>query len=180
MSYFPLFIDLKNKKVLIIGSGKIARHKIDLLKEFEADITCISKDKEEIENVHFIQKNIEEKDVTDFFLVIAATNDKKLNQEIASWCKEKNIFVNVVDQKEDCSFIFPSIIKKDEIVAAFSSSGTNPIICSYLKKKNQELINDKLVDANKRLSSIRKELLNIDYTQRKEILEKLLEEYLSE
>ena len=38
MSYFPLFIDLKNKKVLIIGAGKIARHKIDLLKEFEADI----------------------------------------------------------------------------------------------------------------------------------------------
>lgn len=180
MSYFPLFIDLKNKKILIIGSGKIARHKIDLLKEFEADITCISKDKEEIENVHFIQKNIEEKDIKDFFLVIAATSDKRLNHEIASWCKEKNIFVNVVDQKEDCSFIFPSIIKKDEIVAAFSSNGTNPIICSYLKKKNQEFINDKLVDANKKLSSIRKELLNIDYTQRKEILEKLLEEYLSE
>ena len=59
MSYFPLFIDLKNKKVLIIGAGKIARHKIDLLKEFEADITCISKDKEEIENVQLIQKNIE-------------------------------------------------------------------------------------------------------------------------
>ena len=180
MSYFPLFIDLKNKKVLIIGSGKIARHKIDLLKEFEADITCISKDKEEIENVHFIQKNIEEKDIKDFFLVIAATSDKRINHEISSWCKEKNIFVNVVDQKDDCTFIFPSLIKKDEIVAAFSSSGTNPIICSYLKKKNQEIINDKLINANKKLSAKRKELMNIDYSQRKEILEKLLEEYLSE
>ena len=180
MSYFPLFIDLKNKKVLIIGAGKIARHKIDLLKEFEADITCISKDKEEIENVRLIQKNVEKEDIKDFFLVIAATSDKRLNHEIASWCKEKNIFVNVVDQKEDCTFIFPSLIKKDEIVAAFSSSSTNPIICSYLKKKNQEIINDKLINANKKLSAKRKELMNIDYSQRKEILEKLLEEYLSE
>ena len=65
-------------------------------------------------------------------------------------------------------------------MAAFSSSGTNPIICSYLKKKNQEIINDKLINANKKLSAKRKELMNIDYSQRKEILEKLLEEYLSE
>ena len=65
-------------------------------------------------------------------------------------------------------------------MAAFSSSSTNPIICSYLKKKNQEIINDKLINANKKLSTKRKELMNIDYSQRKEILEKLLEEYLSE
>lgn len=180
MSYFPFFIDITNKNCLVVGSGNIAKHKIKILQEFKAKVSCISKDNIEMDNISFIKKEVDKDDIKDYFLVIAATDNKELNKQISSWCREKNILINVVDQKDECSFIFPSIIKKDEIVAAFSSGGSNPIICSYLKRKNQEIIDDKLVNINKKLTDKRKELLNIDYKTRKEILEKLLDEYLSE
>lgn len=180
MSYFPFFIDIKNRKSLVVGSGEIARHKIELLKDFEADITCISKEPLDLEGISFIQKEIDKDDIDAYFLVIAATENRQLNSNIGKWCREKNILVNVVDQKEDCTFIFPAIVKKEEITAAFSSGGENPLICSYLKKRYEEIIDEKILLANRKVSEKRKELMNIDYKSRKEILMKLLDEYLSE
>lgn len=177
MAYFPFFIELKNQNVLVIGSGSIANSKIKTLQEFEANVTCISKSKCEMDCT-FIQKEFEVKDLDGFSIVVIATNDKNLNHQIAQICKEKQILVNTVDQKDDCTFIFPSIIKKKDIIAAFSSSGKNPVICQYLKKQNENIVNDQLAEINEKMESIRNELMHLDAKTRKQVLNEFLEKSL--
>ncbi|MGM9948294.1 precorrin-2 dehydrogenase/sirohydrochlorin ferrochelatase family protein [Floccifex sp.] len=179
MAYFPFFIELKNQNVLVIGSGPIAKSKIKTLQEFGAIVTCISNSECDMNCIH-IQKAFEISDLDGFSIVVISTNDKNLNHKIAKICKEKHILVNAVDQKEDCTFIFPSIIKKKDIVAAFSSSGKNPVICQYLKKQNEKIVSDQLACINEKMENIRKELMHLDAKERKQILNEFLEKSLQE
>lgn len=174
MAYFPFFIDIKNKLCLVVGSGKIAKSKIHTLMDFEADVTCISKEFVQIEGCTCIQKEVELKDIDNFDIVIAATDNKTLNHKIASYCKDKNILVNAVDQKEDCMFIFPSLIHQKNVVAAFSSSGKNPLICQYLRKQNENIVTEQLGDINEKMEVIRNQLKDIDIESRKKILKEFL------
>ena len=125
MAYFPMFVQLKNKKCLVIGGGRIALRKIEVLKDFEADVTVIAPEMipqiRQIDKIRRIFRTFMEEDFKEAELVVAATNDPKVNSEISKICMQKKIPVNAVDQKEDCSFIFPSYVKEGEVVAAFSS-----------------------------------------------------------
>ena len=141
MAYFPMFVQLKKKKCLVIGGGKIALRKIEVLKDFEADITVIAPEMitqiRQIDQICRIFRTFMEKDFNEADFVIAATDDQKTNHEISQICRRKKIPVNAVDQKEDCSFIFPSYVKEGEVVAAFSSGGQSPLITQYLKEIGQ-------------------------------------------
>lgn len=96
--------------------------------------------------------------IKDFFLVVAATDDKQLNHEIAKECKLNNIMVNAVDQKEDCTFIFSSYVKQQNLVAAFSSGGNSPVIAQYLKEKENEILTPFLGQLNEYMGQIREEI----------------------
>ena len=135
MAYFPMFVQLKNKKCLVIGGGRIALRKIEVLKDFEADVTVIAPEMipqiRQIDKIRRIFRTFMEEDFKEAELVVAATNDPKVNSEISKICMQRKIPVNAVDQKEDCSFIFPSYVKEGEVVAAFSSGGQSPLITQY-------------------------------------------------
>ena len=92
-------------------------------------------------------------------MVIAATDDSVLNHEIAEYCKAKDIMVNAVDQKADCSFIFPSYIKEKNLVAAFSSGGNSPVLTQYLKGKEQEILTPFLGELNEYMGQIREKVI---------------------
>ena len=92
-------------------------------------------------------------------MVIAATDDSALNHEIAEYCKAKYIMVNAVDQKDDCSFIFPSYIKEKNLVAAFSSGGNSPVLTQYLKGKEQEILTPFLGELNEYMGQIREKVI---------------------
>ena len=148
MAYFPMFVQLKKKKCLVIGGGKIALRKIEVLKDFEADITVIAPEMitqiRQIDQICRIFRTFMEKDFNEADFVIAATDDQKTNHEISQICRRKKIPVNAVDQKEDCSFIFPSYVKEGEVVAAFSSGGQSPMITQYLKEKIKPNLTEEL------------------------------------
>ncbi|WP_410070079.1 precorrin-2 dehydrogenase/sirohydrochlorin ferrochelatase family protein, partial [Anaerostipes sp.] len=118
MAYFPMFVQLKNKKCLVIGGGRIALRKIEVLKDFEADVTVIAPEMipqiRQIDKIRRIFRTFMEEDFKEAELVVAATNDPKVNSEISKICMQRKIPVNAVDQKEDCSFIFPSYVKEGE------------------------------------------------------------------
>ena len=135
MAYFPLFVDLKDKNILVIGGGKVAFRKVLKLIPFEAKIIIVSPEicceleklLEENQNLIYKKKKVEIDDIKKSFIVISATNDRNINNLIAATCKENNIFVNSVDDIENCSFIFPALIKKDAFTAGFTTSGKAPI-----------------------------------------------------
>ena len=159
MAYFPMFVQLKNKKCLVIGGGRIAFRKIEVLKDFEADVTVIAPEMipqiRQIDKVRRIFRTFMEKDFKEADLVVAATDDQKVNSEISQICRQQKIPVNAVDQKEDCSFIFPSYVKEGEVVAAFSSGGQSPLITQYLKEKIKPDLNEELGQIAQILGNLR-------------------------
>jgi len=147
VNYFPIFINLKNKNILVVGAGEVAFNKIKLLLRSGAIINIISQNiSSDIQKlldkrkVKWISKEFNCSYLNKIFLVIAATNNIELNQEIFKSCNDRCIFVNVVDDKSKCSFIFPSIVDRSPIVVAISSGGTAPVLLRLLREKIETIL----------------------------------------
>ncbi|QCI25053.1 uroporphyrinogen-III C-methyltransferase [Buchnera aphidicola (Rhopalosiphum padi)] len=156
MNYLPIFLDLKYKNVLVVGAGEVAFNKIKLLLRSGAIISIISKDISlevkkllDQKKVHWISEKFHFSHLNKTFLVIAATNNIKLNQKIFETCNNLSILVNVVDDQSKCSFIFPSIIDRSPIVIAISSGGTAPVLLRLLREKIEAILPVRLGDVAK-------------------------------
>ncbi|WP_242347894.1 precorrin-2 dehydrogenase/sirohydrochlorin ferrochelatase family protein [Mucispirillum schaedleri] len=129
MAYFPIFINVENVKVLVIGLGCIAARRINVLKNFGAEITVITKEvKTNVENIDIKIKEFEEDDIKEIYdIVIAATDNNAVNKNIIKLAKEKNIkYYNSISDKNDNNFFFPAVIENDEIVCGLiSKNGLN-------------------------------------------------------
>lgn len=172
MAYFPMFVDMTERECLIVGGGNVAYRKVMVMLDFGAKVTVVAEDicdelrKLTIDDtankenrITFIKRRFERKDCDGMEMVIAATDDNALNHEIAEYCKAKDIMVNAVDQKADCSFIFPSYIKEKNLVAAFSSGGNSPVLTQYLKGKEQEILTPFLGELNEYMGQIREKVI---------------------
>lgn len=131
--YFPMFIDLSDKKVVVAGAGTIAKRRIRTLIDFTDHLVVIApevnkelKDLEAEGRLTILRKNYEREDIYDAALVIAATNDRKVNQDIYSACKCLGILVNVCNDKNKCDFYFPGIVSDENVVVGISASGQEP------------------------------------------------------
>ena len=133
-------------------------------------------DSDAADRITIIKRRFERKDCDGMEMVIAATDDNALNHEIAEYCKAKDIMVNAVDQKADCSFIFPSYIKEKNLVAAFSSGGNSPVLTQYLKGKEQEVLTPFLGELNEYMGQIREKVIAQYDTQaeRKRVFKEIL------
>lgn len=167
MAYFPMFIDLNGQSCLIAGGGKVALRKVLVLLDFGAEVTVVAPavtdeiralEADFSERLTIVPRAFAQNDIEGQTLVIAATDDAEFNHEIARLCREHKIPVNAVDQIEDCSFIFPSYVKKKELVAAFSSAGNSPVMTQYLKERMSEIMTDELGALTGLLGSIRDEV----------------------
>lgn len=184
MGYFPFFVDVENQNCLVVGGGVVALRKIEKLLPFNPNITVVSpkvhKEILSIENIDIIKRKFDFNDLKEKSFVITATDDKVLNKEIYNSCEENNIPVNTVDDKDNCSFIFPALAKNKGVTVAISTSGKSPLYAKYLRKKIESLIQDSesIVD---NLSKYREKIKNeISLEEnRKVTFEKLLEHSLS-
>ena len=128
--YFPMFIDLSDKNIVVVGGGNIATRRVKTLLSFTRNIRVIAP-KVTMEMmelgkagyVELITRPVKRTDFAMAYMVIAATNDWKLNDEIYRICKEEGIYVNVADDKSKCDFYFPGIYMKDEVVIGITASG---------------------------------------------------------
>lgn len=189
MAYFPMFVDMTERECLIVGGGNVAYRKVMVMLDFGAKVTVVAEDicdelrKLTIDDtankenrITFIKRRFERKDCDGMEIVIAATDDNALNHEIAEYCKAKGIMVNAVDQKADCSFIFPSYIKEKNLVAAFSSGGNSPVLTQYLKGKEQEILTPFLGELNEYMGQIREKVIAEYHTEaeRKRVFKEIL------
>lgn len=179
MAYFPMFVDMTERECLIVGGGNVAYRKVMVMLDFGAKVTVVAEDicdelrkliagdranngwfsSDAADRITIIKRRFERKDCDGMEMVIAATDDNALNHEIAEYCKAKGIMVNAVDQKADCSFIFPSYIKEKNLVAAFSSGGNSPVLTQYLKGKEQEILTPFLGELNEYMGHIREKVI---------------------
>lgn len=131
-AYFPLFISLARKKIVVIGAGVIAARRVKVLLQFTENIKIIAPFAcDEIKNyanqdmIDIEYRNFKEEDIEGAFLVLAATDNKAVNDRVCSLCNEHSIFVNHAGNKEKSDFYFPGIIKKEQVVVGVTASGSN-------------------------------------------------------
>lgn len=131
MAYFPLFIDLEGKPVLIVGGGRMALDKAHKLMGYGARITVIAPEIRpelaEIPGLVLLRRPFGPGDIqVEYAFVIAATDDNDVNRLIAAQCRVRRIPVNVVDTQEECSFIFPSLVHRGPLSIGISTGGASP------------------------------------------------------
>lgn len=146
--FFPVFLDIKNKECLIIGAGNVALRKINKLLKYECkNITVISdkvlddiKKLADDKKIKIINNKFDVELLEKYFLVIAATDDEKTNNEISNLCIKENILVNNVSSKDNMNIRFCTSIENEEYSIAISADG-NPQKALELKEKIKKYLN---------------------------------------
>ena len=128
--YFPMFIDLTEKKVVVAGAGTIAKRRIRSLLNFTNHLPVIAPEvNKELKSLEaeglltILKRKCEMEDFYSADLVIAATNDAQINNAIYDTCRKQGILVNVCSDKQKCDFYFPGIAMKDQVVVGITASG---------------------------------------------------------
>lgn len=159
MSYFPFFMEIGQKKCLVVGGGMVALRKIEKLYPFGVEITVVSpafcSELLTFEGITRVCRRFQPEDIAGMAFVIGATDDEAVNAEIAALCREKNIPVNIVDDREKCSFFFPALVKRGEFVAGFSSGGASPLAAQYIRRQVEEMLPQGFEQTIERLSAVR-------------------------
>ena len=147
MDYLPLFAELKQRPVLVIGGGEIAERKIKFLLRAQAQVQVVAgtlspalADLAARQALSWRATEFSESLVDDVFLVIAATEDEALNQRVFAAANARYRLVNVVDNQALCSFVFPSIVDRSPLLVAISSSGKAPVLSRILREKIEALL----------------------------------------
>lgn len=144
---FPLFISLKDKKVVVIGGGHVAKRRIEILREFGADLTLVSPalhENIEIERVVYHAREYRQEDLDHAFLVVAATNVGEINAEIARTCARRNILCSVADCADKSTFYFPAICTGNGITAGVISDGTKHAKTAQIASRIRNMLFDEV------------------------------------
>lgn len=165
MAYFPAFIKLDGRKILLVGGGYIAGEKLEKLLDFTDDITVVAPEISEdvrgmIEGhgLTFHRRPYRPEDLEGVFVVIVAVDDLSLQKEIYSACQSRHILCNSVDSVDYCDFIFPSYTRKGALTVAFSTSGISPSVAKYLRRAIETVIPDSIADFLEEMKALRASL----------------------
>lgn len=147
MNHFPIFADLNNRPVLLIGAGNIAQRKADSLLRAGALLRVVSRELSpafrqwlEAGRIDWIAHEFDAAQLDGVFLVVSATGDRALDETVFAACNAAARLCNTVDQLEQCSFIMPAVIDRSPIQVAISTGGTSPVLARYWRQQIERLL----------------------------------------
>ncbi|MEA3359737.1 MAG: bifunctional precorrin-2 dehydrogenase/sirohydrochlorin ferrochelatase [Thermodesulfobacteriota bacterium] len=182
MSYYPVFLDIKDQKVIIVGGGEVAERKVRNLLTYGCRIYINAHHLTQYLNnlvtegkINRVEYNEIPAQMKDAFMAIAATDDPLINREVSVMAKKQRVLINAVDQPDDCSFIVSSVVKRGDLHIAISTGGKSPALAKRIRKELESSFGEEygiLVDL---MGLIRKKILalNKPLAENKEIFEKL-------
>jgi precorrin-2 dehydrogenase/sirohydrochlorin ferrochelatase len=146
MSFYPLFLDLRGRKVLVVGGGTVAQRKVETFLEFGGSVFVAAREltaalKKHVEEgrIRFAGEEFREDDLRDAWLVVAATDNPDLNRRVSECARHRGILVNAVDQPSDCTFIVPSVLRRGDLVIAVSTSGKSPALAKRVREQLEQI-----------------------------------------
>jgi uroporphyrin-III C-methyltransferase/precorrin-2 dehydrogenase/sirohydrochlorin ferrochelatase len=146
MRYFPLFADLRGRRVLVVGGGEVAERKVRLLLDAGAEVQVVSPElspwlaAREGESVTWAATQFDASQLAGAALVVAATNDAAVNALVSEAARAANVFANVVDDAERSSVIVPAIVDRSPLVIAISSGGVAPVLARLVRERIEVLV----------------------------------------
>ena len=159
MGYFPFFIDLTGKEGLIVGGGTVALRKVEKLLPYGPHLTVaapeVLPELDSCPELTLLRRPFVPELLENKAFVIAATDDAAVNCEISALCQERGIPVNVVDDPEACTFLFPALVKRGDVSVGISTAGASPTAAVWLKQQVEGLIPERMEAILDYLSEVR-------------------------
>ncbi len=166
MQYYPINLDIKNRKCLIVGGGAVGTRKVNTLLECGARVTVVSPEPTpqltrlaSAGSITLEKRDYRSDDITGMFLVIGATDDESLNHQVSKDAEQAHILCNIADRPEVCNFILPSIVRRGDLVITVSTSGKSPALAKRLRKQLETQFGQEYADFLLLMGAIRRKLL---------------------
>jgi len=167
MRYYPVHLDIKNRKCLVVGGGAVGTRKVNTLLECGARVSVVSPEPSQQltklaadGSITLKRRAYRSADLKGTFLVIGATDDENLNQQISYDAAQSNILCNIADRPEACNFILPSIVRRGDLAITISTSGKSPALAKQLRQKLETQFGQEYAEFLLLMGAIRKKLLN--------------------
>jgi precorrin-2 dehydrogenase/sirohydrochlorin ferrochelatase len=145
--YYPIFVDLRGKRTVVVGGGVVAQRKIESLLEYGAVVTLISPEAtprlQEMAAdgvICWLRRPYRPGDLEGAIIVVGATISKEANTLISAEANERGVLVNIVDDPELCSFIVPSVLSRGSLLVAVSTQGRSPSLAQMVRRRLEEAI----------------------------------------
>ncbi len=157
---YPVFLDLDDVAVLVVGGGRIGARKADGLIAAGACVRLVAAEvSEHVDRAAMAEvreKSFDETDLDGVRLVVAATGDFDVDQTISAAARERNIWANAADQPVDCEWILPAITRAGRVTGAISTDGASPALAGYLRDLLAEILDDRVAEIADILAAERK------------------------
>jgi precorrin-2 dehydrogenase/sirohydrochlorin ferrochelatase len=183
MKYYPVNLDLRERRCVVVGGGQVAERKTLSLLEAGAAVTVVSPlltpklaDLAASGTILQVPALFQETHLANTHLVITATNDLAVNSAVAQLCRKKGILVNVAAPPEESSFIVPSVVERGDLVIAVSTSGASPSLSRTIRQELEKQYGPEYGLLLTRLAAVRKRLQEEvgSETIRREVLEAII------
>ena len=171
MSYYPIFLSLKDRECLVVGAGEVGRRKIEGLVRGGAGRVVVVDTAEPagemaelaaMPEVDFQVRGFEDEDLDGKWLVIASTSSEEVNWRISNLCRERGILCNIVDQPEKCSFIVPAVVQQGDLTLAVSTGGSSPAMAKRIRRDLQSAFGEEYARMLLVMSRLRPLVLGLD------------------
>lgn len=181
MTFYPVFLDLAGRRVVLVGGGAVAWQKIPALLEAGARIDLVSP--EVVPEIEALNKEgrlkwharpYQKTDIKEARLVIAATDNPDVQKTVACDCRSQGIWVNVVDVPPLCDFIAPAIVRKGPVQVAVSTGGAAPALAKYLRMKLENALDPAYADFAVMVGRYRADILKLPKDRRRALWDKLV------
>ena len=187
MRYYPVSLDIRNRKCLVVGGGDVGTRKVMTLLECGASVTVVSPvASEKLLNlaetglITLKKRAYIESDLNGMFLVICTTDKEKLNRQVSRNAEKLNMLCNIADRPDACNFILPALVKRGDFVIAVSTSGESPAFAKKIRKDLEKQYGEEYAEFLKLMGAIRKKLLgnSREPEAHKQLFEELLDRCL--
>ncbi|MFT4070320.1 MAG: bifunctional precorrin-2 dehydrogenase/sirohydrochlorin ferrochelatase [Dysgonamonadaceae bacterium] len=153
MNFLPISVNITNKRILIIGGGRVGYHKATILHRFTNEAFVISPEFHEgFDKLPFIriQKTYDKSDLIGAFLVYVCTENKELNARVKADAEALGVMTSVCDDPELCDFVSPAIYKNDHITVAVSSNARDVYQSIDIRNQVHQLVQEGVIDLERR------------------------------
>lgn len=146
---FPVNLNLHGRPVLVVGGGRIALRKVEQLLMADAEVTVLSPmfvDEFSSLPVTLVHREYAAGDIDSYRLVITATGNTPVDQQIFDECEAKGIWINSADDPDRCAFTLPAAFRRGALMVTVSTGGASPALASWLRSRLEEAIGPEFTD----------------------------------
>jgi siroheme synthase-like protein len=165
MRYYPVFLDLKGRRCLVIGGGPEAQRKVEGLLAAGGKVTVVSpaltRDLQRMlaaGQIDLDQREYREGDLEGYDVCMVATNDGAVNAQVAAEGRRRRVWVNAADDPQHCDFILPAVIRRGSITLAASTGGTSPALARRLREELEAYLTEEMPALAELLAEVRDDL----------------------